>query len=81
MHNFIIKRGAYPSPLLYKGFPKAICTSVNNVVAHGIPDEYQLADGDIINIDITVYLDGYHGDTSQTFLVGNVVRSLIYLYS
>ncbi|KAF8138988.1 methionyl aminopeptidase, partial [Boletus edulis] len=72
IHEFIVARGAYPSPLLYSGFPRSCCTSVNNVAAHGIPDDRPLQDGDIINIDITVYLDGYHGDTSQTFLVGTV---------
>lgn len=69
---YIAKHGAYPSPLGYKGFPKACCTSVNNVVVHGIPDHHPLEDGDIINIDITVFMNNYHGDTSQTFLVGNV---------
>ncbi|KAF9030439.1 methionyl aminopeptidase [Hymenopellis radicata] len=72
VHEFIVGHGAYPSPLLYQGFPKSICTSVNNIIVHGIPDERPLEDGDIVNIDITVYLDGYHGDTSQTFLVGDV---------
>ncbi|KAG6824153.1 hypothetical protein H0H92_007843 [Tricholoma furcatifolium] len=72
VHDYIIAHSAYPSPLLYQGFPKSICTSINNVIVHGIPDERPLHDGDIINIDITVYLNGYHGDTSQTFLVGNV---------
>ncbi|KAK0499470.1 methionyl aminopeptidase [Armillaria luteobubalina] len=72
VHEYIIARGAYPSPLRYKGFPKSCCTSINNVIAHGIPDDRPLEDGDIINIDITVYLDGYHGDTSETFLVGDV---------
>ncbi|KAH9060997.1 methionyl aminopeptidase [Lactarius vividus] len=72
IHEYIIAHSAYPSPLGYSGFPKACCTSVNNVIAHGIPDDRCLEDGDIVNIDITVYLDGYHGDTSRTFLVGNV---------
>ncbi|RKP36523.1 peptidase M24, structural domain-containing protein, partial [Dimargaris cristalligena] len=72
VHEFAIERGAYPSPLLYKGFPRSCCTSVNNVMAHGIPDDRPLRDGDIINIDITVYLNGFHGDTSRTFLVGQV---------
>ncbi|KAL0950307.1 hypothetical protein HGRIS_010282 [Hohenbuehelia grisea] len=72
IHEFIISNSAYPSPLLYRGFPRSCCTSINNIITHGIPDERELEDGDIINIDITVYLDGYHGDTSQTFLVGNV---------
>ncbi|XP_077374415.1 methionine aminopeptidase 1D, mitochondrial isoform X4 [Festucalex cinctus] len=65
-----IQHNAYPSPLGYGGFPKSVCTSVNNVVCHGIPDSRPLQDGDIINIDVTVYLDGYHGDTSETFFVG-----------
>ena len=62
----------YPSPLNYRGFPKSVCTSVNNCVCHGIPDDRPLADGDIVNVDVTVFLDGYHGDCSKTFLVGNV---------
>ncbi|KAH8556860.1 peptidase M24, structural domain-containing protein, partial [Umbelopsis sp. PMI_123] len=72
LHAAILSEGAYPSPLNYMGFPKSVCTSINNVIAHGIPDHRQLKNGDIINIDVTVYLDGYHGDTSATFLVGNV---------
>ncbi|KAI0920822.1 hypothetical protein AcW1_005011 [Taiwanofungus camphoratus] len=72
VHQMILSHSAYPSPLLYKGFPKSCCTSVNNIVTHGIPDSRQLQDGDIINIDITVFKDGFHGDTSQTFLVGDV---------
>ncbi|KAH9899397.1 methionine aminopeptidase [Cubamyces lactineus] len=72
VHELILACGAYPSPLLYKGFPKSCCTSVNNVITHGIPDDRPLQDGDIVNIDITVYLDGFHGDTSRTFLVGDV---------
>lgn len=72
VHDFIIRHHAYPSPLHYSGFPKSCCTSVNNIIAHGIPDGRPLRDGDIVNIDITVYLDGYHGDTSKTFLVGDV---------
>ncbi|KAF7432649.1 hypothetical protein PC9H_004591 [Pleurotus ostreatus] len=72
IHEFIIAKSAYPSPLLYRGFPRSCCTSINNIITHGIPDDRPLEDGDIINIDITVYLDGFHGDTSQTFLVGEV---------
>ncbi|KAI0053768.1 methionine aminopeptidase [Auriscalpium vulgare] len=72
VHRFIIERGAYPSPLRYNGYPKACCTSVNNIVVHGIPDDRPLEDGDIVNIDITVFLDGYHGDTSKMILVGDV---------
>lgn len=61
----------YPSPLGYNGFPKSICTSINNVVCHGIPDNRVLEDGDIINIDVSVYADGYHGDCSGMFVAGN----------
>ncbi|PIA63536.1 hypothetical protein AQUCO_00201107v1 [Aquilegia coerulea] len=72
VHKMIIDAGAYPSPLGYGGFPKSVCTSVNECMCHGIPDSRPLQDGDIINIDVTVYLNGYHGDTSKTFLCGNV---------
>ena len=71
-HNYLIERGAYPSCLHYRGFPKSICTSVNEVVCHGIPDSTLLNDGDIVNLDITAYLDGVHGDHNVTFLVGEV---------
>ena len=71
-HDEIVRLGAYPSPLNYRGFPKSVCTSVNEVVCHGIPDSRQLQDGDIINIDVTVYFEGVHGDTSVTFYVGEV---------
>ncbi|XP_072513728.1 methionine aminopeptidase 1D, mitochondrial isoform X3 [Salminus brasiliensis] len=74
VHSETIRHNAYPSPLHYGGFPKSVCTSVNNVLCHGIPDSRPLEDGDIINIDVTVYLDGYHGDTSETFLIGSVDR-------
>ncbi|PSR88247.1 Methionine aminopeptidase [Actinidia chinensis var. chinensis] len=76
VHQMIIDAGAYPSPLGYGGFPKSVCTSVNECMCHGIPDSRQLQDGDIINIDVTVYLNGYHGDTSKTFLCGNVSDSM-----
>ena len=69
-HDFIVSHGAIPAPLNYKGFPKSICTSVNHVVCHGIPGAKKLKDGDIINIDVTVLKDGYHGDTSKMFFVG-----------
>ncbi|KAJ7345644.1 hypothetical protein JRQ81_001594 [Phrynocephalus forsythii] len=75
VHHEIIRRNAYPSPLGYGSFPKSVCTSVNNVMCHGIPDSRPLQDGDIINIDVTVYFKGYHGDTSETILVGNVDES------
>lgn len=72
-HDFIVnKQKAIPAPLNYHGFPKSICTSVNEVVCHGIPNNKVLEDGDILNIDVTVKKDGYHGDTSKMFLVGNV---------
>ena len=69
-HKMIIDAGAIPAPLNYRGFPKSICTSVNHVVCHGIPDEKKLKDGDIINIDVTVIVDGWHGDTSRMYFVG-----------
>ena len=73
-NDYIVERDAIPAPLNYRGFPKSICTSVNHVVCHGIPEEKKrLANGDIINIDITVILDGWHGDTSRMFLVGDKV--------
>jgi methionyl aminopeptidase len=71
-HDAYIAEGGYPSPLGYRGFPKSLCTSVNEVVAHGIPDDRPLADGDIVNCDITIFLDGMHGDCSATYLVGDV---------
>lgn len=70
VHDMTVARGAYPSPLNYGKFPKSVCTSVNEVMCHGIPDGRPLQEGDIINIDVTVYLNGYHGDTSRTFYVG-----------
>src|SRR5689334_7891302 len=69
-HEACIARGGYPSPLLYKGYPKSLCTSVNEVICHGIPDDRRLLDGDIVNCDVTIYLDGVHGDHSETFCVG-----------
>ena len=72
VYKMIISAGAYPSPSGYKGFPKSICTSVNECAFHGIPDFRPLEDGDIINIDVTVFLNGCHVDTSKTFLCGNV---------
>lgn len=72
VHEEIVRRGAYPSPLNYRGYPKSVCTSINEVICHGIPDSRALADGDIVNIDVTVFLGGVHGDTSVTFEVGDV---------
>jgi methionyl aminopeptidase len=73
-HEFLVDHGAYPSTLGYKGFPKSLCTSVNEVVCHGIPDSTELRDGDIVNVDITAYIGGVHGDTDATFLVGEVAE-------
>ena len=71
-HHAYIERGSYPSTLNYHGYPKSICTSVNEVICHGIPDDRPLEDGDIVNIDVTAYLDGVHGDCNATFYVGDV---------
>jgi methionyl aminopeptidase len=71
-HEFVISQGAYPSTLGYRGFPKSLCSSINEVICHGIPDDTVLQDGDIVNIDITAFKDGFHGDSNVTFLVGDV---------
>src|SRR6266508_887818 len=71
-HDECIRRGGYPSPLNYGGFPKSLCTSVNEVICHGIPDDRALIDGDIVNLDVTIFLDGVHGDTNATFPVGTI---------
>jgi len=70
VHDYTLKHGAIPAPLNYRGFPKSVCTSVNHVVCHGIPGSKKLSSGDIINVDVTSILDGWHGDTSKTFFVG-----------
>jgi methionyl aminopeptidase len=70
VHEDTVRRGAYPSPLNYKGFPKSVCTSVNDIVCHGIPSAQMLKDGDIVNVDVTTFFGGFHGDTSATFYVG-----------
>jgi methionyl aminopeptidase len=69
-HDMIVAAGAIPAPLNYKGFPKSICTSINHVVCHGIPDDRKLINGDLLNIDVTVIVGGWHGDTSRMFWVG-----------
>jgi len=69
-HSFILDRHATPAPLNYRGYPKSICTSINHVVCHGIPGERRLVDGDILNIDVTVILNGWHGDTSRMYAAG-----------
>ncbi|MDX6321004.1 MAG: methionyl aminopeptidase [Propionibacteriaceae bacterium] len=71
-HEYLLDHGAYPSTLGYRGFPKSLCTSVNEVICHGIPDSRRLEDGDIVNIDLTAYIDGVHGDNCATYLCGNV---------
>ncbi|MFA6235893.1 MAG: type I methionyl aminopeptidase [Bacteriovorax sp.] len=80
-HDFIIQHGAYPSPLNYHGFPKSVCTSLNEVICHGIPSKSDVVkEGDILNIDVTTYLNKFHGDTNQTFMVGYVapeIRKLV----
>ena len=72
-HGFIVDHGAIPAPLNYRGFPRSICTSINHVVCHGIPGDRRLVEGDIINLDITVILEGWHGDTSRMFALGDKV--------
>ncbi|HUY46448.1 MAG TPA: type I methionyl aminopeptidase [Streptosporangiaceae bacterium] len=71
-HEFLCDHGAYPSTLGYRGYPKSLCTSLNEVICHGIPDDTVIAEGDIVNVDITAYLNGVHGDTNATFLAGEV---------
>jgi methionyl aminopeptidase len=71
-HEFLVSRGAYPSTLGYRGYPKSLCTSLNEVICHGIPDDTVISDGDIVNIDITAFIGGVHGDTNATFLAGHV---------
>ncbi|MET1051747.1 MAG: type I methionyl aminopeptidase [Mycetocola sp.] len=69
-HRYLIENGAYPSTLGYRGYPKSLCSSVNEVICHGIPDDTVLDDGDIVNIDITAFVDGVHGDSNRTFIAG-----------
>ncbi len=75
-HEFLCDHGAYPSTLGYRGYPKSLCSSLNEVICHGIPDDTVLREGDIVNIDITAYLGGVHGDTNATFLVGEVAEEV-----
>ena len=75
-HDFVVSQGAYPSTLGYRGYPKSICSSINEVICHGIPDDTVLQEGDIVNIDITAFLDGYHGDSNRTFAVGAISEEL-----
>lgn len=78
-HEYMISEGAYPSTLGYRGFPKSCCTSLNEVICHGIPDDTVLKDGDILNVDITAYKDGFHGDSNFTFLIGDVTEEVTQL--
>lgn len=75
-HEYMVSQGAYPSTLGYRGFPKSCCTSINEVICHGIPDDTVLQDGDIMNVDITAFKDGFHGDSNATFLIGNVSKDV-----
>ena len=75
-HDFIVSHDAIPSPLNYRGFPKSICTSVNEEICHGIPSDRKLRNGDVINLDITTYLNGFHGDTSRMFHVGSARKKI-----
>ena len=75
-HEYLCDHGAYPSTLGYRGYPKSLCSSLNEVICHGIPDSTRLEDGDICNIDITAFIGGVHGDTNATFLVGDVAEDV-----
>jgi methionyl aminopeptidase len=76
-HEFLVKHGAYPSTLGYRGFPKSLCTSVNEVICHGIPDDTVLEEGDIVNVDISAFVDGVHGDTNGTVEIGNTSQEIL----
>jgi len=76
-HEFVIAHGAYPSTLGYRGYPKSLCSSLNEVICHGIPDDTVLEEGDIVNIDITAYKNGFHGDSNQTFVVGAAKQEVV----
>jgi methionyl aminopeptidase len=75
-HEYMVSQGTYPSTLGYRGFPKSCCTSINEVICHGIPDDTVLQDGDIMNVDITAFKDGFHGDSNATFLIGDVSKDV-----
>jgi methionyl aminopeptidase len=76
-HDFIVSQGAYPSTLGYRGFPKSLCSSLNEVICHGIPDDTVMRDGDLLNIDISAYLNGVHGDTNGTVILGDAPQEVI----
>jgi len=77
VHDYIVSQQAYPSTVGYRGFPKAVCTSINEVICHGIPDDTVLQDGDIINVDVTAFKNGVHGDLSKTFIVGSAPQEVV----
>ncbi|MGH4140535.1 methionyl aminopeptidase [Clostridium sp.] len=77
VHEYTVEHNAYPAPLGYGGFPKSVCTSINNVICHGIPDDTVLKDGDIVNVDVTCILDGYYGDASRMFIIGEASKEAI----
>jgi len=77
VHEYTVEHNAYPAPLGYGGFPKSVCTSINNVICHGIPDETVLKDGDIVNVDVTCILDGYYGDANRMFIIGEASKEAI----
>lgn len=79
VHDYTLQNGAYPAPLHYRGFPKSVCTSINNVICHGIPNDTVLKEGDIINIDVTPVLNGYYGDSSRMYIIGEASDAVIKL--
>jgi len=77
VHEYTVQHNAYPAPLGYGGFPKSVCTSINNVICHGIPDDTVLKDGDIVNVDVTCILEGYYGDANRMFIIGEASKEAI----
>jgi len=77
VHDYLVARGAYPTPLGYRGFPKSVCTSVNNYVLHGIPDDYRLRDGDVCKLDVSCFIKGVHGDNCGTFVAGRADQAAL----
>ena len=77
VHNFIVENNGYPSAIDFHHFPKSVCTSVNDVVSHGVPNTYELKDGDYLNIDVVCYLDGHHGDNSAMVMIGEVHPDIV----
>ena len=77
VHDYTVEHNAYPAPLGYDGFPKSVCTSINDVICHGIPDDTVLKDGDIVNVDVTCILEGYYGDANRMFIMGNATKEAI----